>query len=277
MPAPLLSCRDLTVRFGGVLALCEVDFDVAAGSITAVIGPNGAGKTTLLNAITGLSSLTSGGISFKGLDLAGLPAWKRGQAGMVRTFQNLQIFSNMSVLENVMTGRHRHLRYSALHALFKTPRYFAEERQCLDKAMADLEFVGIPEAAQCPAAELPFGSQRLLELARAIAAEPDLLLLDEPAAGLNMKETRTLGEVIRRVRDELGITIVLVEHDMDLVMEISDRIMVLSFGRELAKGSPAEIQKNPEVIAAYLGEDEDDDFIPRMDCGPADGEGEALP
>jgi branched-chain amino acid transport system ATP-binding protein len=255
---PLLECRDVGVRFGGVKALDGVDFAAERGAVTAIIGPNGAGKTTLLNAVTGLVPLSSGAIAFQGRDLTALPPHRRGKAGVVRTFQNLEIFTNMTVLENVLTGCHRRLRYSVFDSLLKTPRYFRAEREYTDLAREKLEFVGLADKMHHPAGELPFGNQRLLELARAVAAEPELLLLDEPAAGLNMRETRNLGALIRRVRDELGITICLVEHDMDLVMEISDTISVLSFGRELARGTPLEVQKNPDVIAAYLGgEDED--------------------
>lgn len=258
MPA-LLECRDVSVRFGGVLALAEVDFTVARGAIAALIGPNGAGKTTLLNAITGMAPIYGGVIRFAGADITAMPPHQRSKAGVVRTFQNLEIFSNMTVLENVMTGAHRRVKYNLLDAVFKTPRYFRAEKQCVGVAMDCLEFVGLAAARDLPAGELPFGNQRLLELARGIAAAPELLLLDEPAAGLNMKETRQLGALISRIRDERGVTIALVEHDMDLVMSISDEITVLQYGQELAKGTPAAIQRNPKVVAAYLGDDEDGD------------------
>jgi branched-chain amino acid transport system ATP-binding protein len=254
--APLLSCRCLSVRFGGVDALREVDVEVEEGSITSIIGPNGAGKTTLFNAVTGLVPLTSGSLSFRGMDITTLPTHRRGREGIVRTFQNLEIFSNMSVVENVMTGAHRLVRYSFVDCLLKTPRYFRQERECSERANAMLGFVGLANSADLAAQELSFGNQRLVELARALAADPDLLLLDEPAAGLNIRETRSLGDLIVRIREELGKTVVLVEHDMDLVMDISERIFVLSFGRILADGTPEQIQANPEVVAAYLGEEE---------------------
>ncbi len=253
----VLACTGLSVRFGGVQALSDVDFQVQSGTITTLIGPNGAGKTTLLNAITGLVPLASGRIVFKGQDITRLPPHARGKAGVVRTFQNLEIFSNMSVLENVMTGGHRRVRYSVLDAIVKTPRFFRGERECRKQALRKLDFVGLAALAEMSAAELAFGNQRLLELARAVASEPELLLLDEPAAGLNMKETRALGRLIHRVRDELGITVVLVEHDMDLVMSISDAITVLHFGQELTRGTPQQVQNDPAVIAAYLGDDDD--------------------
>ena len=252
----ILMCRGLTVRFGGVHALSGVDFSVESGSITALIGPNGAGKTTLLNVVSGLVEADEGTVSFMGRDITSFPPYKRGLAGAVRTFQNLEIFHNMSVLENVMTGCHRRVHYSVIDSLLKTPRYWREEKLCLKYAESNLEFVGLADKKDMPAGELPFGVQRLLELARAVAAEPELLLLDEPAAGLNIRETGNLGKLIRRIRDERGITVVLVEHDMDLVMRISDTVTVLNFGEVIARGRPLEIQKNPGVISAYLGEED---------------------
>jgi branched-chain amino acid transport system ATP-binding protein len=266
----VLECRDVTVRFGGVLALAEVDFSVDKGAIAALIGPNGAGKTTLLNAITGMVPVYGGTIRFSGKDITHTPAHKRGRAGVVRTFQNLEIFANMTVLENVMTGAHRRLRYSLLAAVLKTPSYFREEKLCVEFSLECLDFVGLAHMRDLPAGELAFGSQRLLELARAIASEPELLLLDEPAAGLNMKETRQLGGLISRIRAERGVTVALVEHDMDLVMSISDEITVLQYGQRLAKGAPAEIQRNPEVVAAYLGVDEEEEAAERAGGRRAD-------
>lgn len=253
----LLNCRGLVVNFGGVQALRNVDFAVETGSITAIIGPNGAGKTTLLNVVSGLVNANQGTVKFREQDITSLPPHKRAVSGVVRTFQNLEIFYNMSVLENVMTGCHRRIRYSVVDSLLKTPRYWGGEKLCYRYAERELEFVNLMDKKDTPAAELPFGSQRLLELARAVASEPTLLLLDEPAAGLNIRETGNLGKLIRRIRDERGITVVLVEHDMDLVMRISDSVTVLNFGEVIAQDVPLEIQKNPQVIAAYLGEDED--------------------
>jgi len=252
----ILHCRGVEVTFGGVKALNKVDFSVALGSITAIIGPNGAGKTTLLNVVSGLVKANAGTVAFQGLDVSRFSPYRRAKAGSVRSFQNLEIFHNMSVLENVMTGCHRRIRYSVLDALLKTPSYWRDEQRCRQYAEKELEFVGLIDKKDMPASELPFGSQRLLELARAVASEPQLLLLDEPAAGLNIRETARLGDLIKKIRDEKGITVALVEHDMDLVMRISDTIMVLNFGEVIAQGSPLAIQKNPQVIAAYLGEDD---------------------
>jgi branched-chain amino acid transport system ATP-binding protein len=254
----ILECRKLLVKFGGVHALNGVDFTVEEGSITALIGPNGAGKTTLLNVVSGLVATNGGEVCFLGNDITAWPSHRRGAAGAVRTFQNLEIFNNMTVIENVMTGCHRHVQYSMLDSLLKTPRYWRGEKLCREQAERELEFVGLLDKKDISAGELPFGNQRLLELARAVALQPELLLLDEPAAGLNIRETVNLGNLIRRIRDERRITVALVEHDMDLVMRISDTVTVLNFGEVIALGRPLEIQKNPDVITAYLGEEDKD-------------------
>jgi ABC-type branched-subunit amino acid transport system ATPase component len=258
MSEALLSCADVRVRFGGVQALAEVDFEARQGRITSIIGPNGAGKTTLLNVISGMVPAQTGRILLDGRDLSKAQAHERARAGMVRTFQNLEIFSNMSVLENVMTGCHGRLRLGAWQSLLRTPAALALERRIAEESMAVLEFLGLAGLAQAPARDLAFGRQRLLELGRALAAGPRLLLLDEPAAGLNIAETRALGELILRIREERGVSVVLVEHDMDLVMGVSDEVTVLCFGQVIRRGAPAEVQRDPEVIAAYLGEDEED-------------------
>ncbi|WP_045216399.1 ABC transporter ATP-binding protein [Desulfonatronovibrio magnus] len=252
----LMQCKDVYVRFGGVMALSGVSFNVPQGIVSALIGPNGAGKTTLLNVMTGMVIQTEGTITFKSQDISQAQTHERSAWGMVRTFQNLEIFSHMTVLENVMTGAHNLFSYSMLDAVFKTPRYFSQEKKCRDAAMEKLKFVGLEGDWNQNAEDLPYGKQRLLELARAICGKPDLLLLDEPAAGLNPKETRSLAEVIANVRSKLNITIVLVEHDMDLVMNVSDYITVLNFGQVIAQGTPGEIQNNPEVIKAYLGSED---------------------
>ncbi|KUG29285.1 branched-chain amino acid transport atp-binding protein livg [hydrocarbon metagenome] len=252
--APLLAVSEVSVRFGGVSALADVDFCIEKGTVTALIGPNGAGKTTLLGAVTGMVGISQGRVVLGGRDITGLPPHVRARLGVVRTFQNLEVFANMTVLENVMTGRHALVSYGVLDGILRTPRFRAGERACREAALSRLEFVGLAGKKDVLAGELPYGSQRLLELARAVAAEPALLLLDEPAAGLNTQETQALAGLITRVRDELGITVGLVEHDMDLVMGISDAVTVLNFGAVLASGTPAQVQADPDVVAAYLGD-----------------------
>ena len=241
--------------FGGVTALDDVSFTVNQGEITGVIGPNGAGKTTLFNIITGIYSRTAGAVSLGGRDISGLPAERLAAIGMVRTFQNIELFSQMSVLENVMVGLHTKSSSGMLACSCKMPWAVREERHIRQEAMKWLEFAGIGELSDVLAGNLPFGKGRLLEIARAMASGPKILLMDEPAAGLNGQETLGLAKLIRTIRD-LGVTVVLVEHDMELVMDICDRIVVLNLGRKLAEGTPREIQENPEVVAAYLGEDE---------------------
>ncbi|MBI3031439.1 MAG: ABC transporter ATP-binding protein [Candidatus Rokubacteria bacterium] len=252
MPADLLSARGIRKAFGGVVAVADVSFAVTPGTVRAIIGPNGAGKTTIFNLITGIFPLDRGEIRFKEHGLNGLSTWQRAQLGIARTFQNLQIFTNMTVLENVMVGRHRLSRAGLLAAAFQTPGSRREEARIREQALACLELVGLADRAQDPAGSLPFGQQRLLEIARCLATEPTLLLLDEPAAGLNLAETEALAALILSLRRR-GITILLVEHLMDLVMGISDSVLVLNYGQVLAHGSPEAVQNNPAVIEAYLG------------------------
>lgn len=251
----MLEVSGITQVFGGVTALDAVSFSMTKGDITGVIGPNGAGKTTLFNIITGIYHQTSGTVLLEGKDVTGLPPEKLARRAMVRTFQNIELFGGMTVLENVMVGMHTRSSSGLLACALKMPWSISEERRIRNDARKWLEFAGIVDLADHPAGSLPFGKGRLLEIARALAIEPRIILMDEPAAGLNSQETLALARLIKQIRD-LGITVVLVEHDMELVMDICDRIVVLNLGRKLAEGTPREIQESPEVIAAYLGDDD---------------------
>lgn len=251
----MLEVSGITQIFGGVTALDAVSFSIAQGDITGVIGPNGAGKTTLFNIITGIYRQTAGTVVLEGRDITGFPPERLARLAMVRTFQNIELFGGMTVRENVMVGMHTRSSSGLLACAFNMPWCISEERRIGDSAMKWLEFTGICDLAEHAADSLPFGKGRLLEIARALAVEPRIILMDEPAAGLNSQETVDLAQLIKRIRD-LGITVVLVEHDMELVMDICDRIVVLNLGRKLAEGTPREIQESPEVIAAYLGDDD---------------------
>jgi branched-chain amino acid transport system ATP-binding protein len=251
----MLEVSGITQIFGGVTALDDVSFAIKKGEITGVIGPNGAGKTTLFNIITGIYRQTSGTVQLEGADVTGLPPEKLARKAMVRTFQNIELFGGMTVLENVMVGMHTKSSCGLLACALKMPWSLTEERRIRSGAMKWLEFTGIAELADHTAGSLPFGKGRLLEIARALAVEPRIVLMDEPAAGLNSQETVGLAQLIKQIRD-LNITVALVEHDMELVMDICDRIVVLNLGRKLAEGAPREIQENHEVIAAYLGDDD---------------------
>lgn len=251
----MLELKGITQIFGGVTALNDVSFSIHADQITGVIGPNGAGKTTLFNIVTGIYQQTSGQVIFEGSDISGIPVECLAAKGMVRTFQNIELFGQMTVLENVMVGLHSKSKSGLFACSFKVPWAIKEERRIREEAHEWLRFVGIEQLADLQAANLPFGKGRMLEIARAMACKPRMILMDEPAAGLNSQETVGLAELIRKIRD-LGVTVVLVEHDMELVMDICDRIVVLNLGQKLAEGTPREIQDNPEVIAAYLGDDE---------------------
>ena len=248
----LLSVKNLSKEFGGVHAVEDLSFEVEKGRIHSIIGPNGAGKTTLFNLITGLYQPSAGSVHLNGRSLAGHKPHELAPLGMCRTFQNLQICMNMSALENVMLGRHRHLGQGTLASLLKLSALRRGDRECRQQCAELMEFVGCGQYLNHHASAMPYGALKRLEIARALASEPDILLLDEPAAGLNRTETDALREVIRKIADK-GITVVLVEHDMKLVMSISDQVLVLCYGRKLAEGTPEEIRANPDVIDAYLG------------------------
>lgn len=249
----LLRIDGLGRQFGGLQAVGDVSFSLQEGAIKAVIGPNGAGKTTLFNLISGVLPPTSGEILFRGKAIHGLKPSRIASLGIARTFQNIKMFAGMTALENVMVGRHVRSGAGFLASMLRTPGCRREELEIRRKSMELLDFLGIADCADSEATSLAFGQQRAVELARALALEPALLLLDEPAAGLNIYETAEVGRLIGRIRD-LGVTVLLVEHDMSLVMDISDEIVVLSFGQKIAEGLPTEIQRNPEVIRVYLGE-----------------------
>ena len=254
---PILEGFQVRKEFGGLVAVSDVSFAVYPGEILAIIGPNGAGKTTLFNLITGVHPLSGGEIRFRGERISGLKPHLIARRGLSRTFQNVRIFDNMTVLENVMVGRHTRSRYGFWEAALQMPWAVREEQEIRERAMACLELVGLANRADEMASSLPFGQQRLVEVARALASDPLCRLLDEPGSGLSRREVEELDNLIRRVRDERGITVLLVEHDMDLVMGIADRVMVLNYGEKIAEGTPDEIQRNERVIAAYLGEEED--------------------
>lgn len=252
--APLLEVSGLCMRFGGLLAVNEVALRVEEGQIVSLIGPNGAGKTTVFNCLTGFYKPSAGSIRFRGEEVSGLPGFKLARKGMVRTFQHVRLFKQMSVVENLLVAQHQHLNTNMLAGLFKTLSYRRAEREAMERAAWWLDRLGLTDVANRTAGTLAYGQQRRLEIARCMVTRPTLLMLDEPAAGLNPKETADLQELIAELRDEQGLSILLIEHDMKLVMGISDHVVVINQGCPLADGTPQEVRQHPDVIKAYLGE-----------------------
>jgi branched-chain amino acid transport system ATP-binding protein len=253
MAEPILQTYALRKEFGGLIAVDDVDFTVPAGGIVSLIGPNGAGKTTFFNMLTGVYKPTAGAIVFAGEDMTGRPPHAFTQRGIGRTFQNIRLFQNMTALENVLVGMHTRLRGNLFEAIARTPRVKHEERDARVRARELLEFSGLPRKEAQIGRNLSYGDQRRLEVARALATQPKLLLLDEPTAGMNPQETAEFTAFVARLRSERDLTVLLIEHDMRVVMGVSDRVTVLDYGEKIAEGTPSEIQKNERVIEAYLG------------------------
>ena len=255
---PVLDVRNLGIDFGGLTAVDGFSITVGPTEISGLIGPNGAGKTTIFNLLTGVYQPTRGSVLINGIDIKGMPTHKVNKLGIARTFQNIRLFSDMSALDNVKVGMHNEIKCSFLASLLHLPSYYRAEATANQKAMELLDFMGLADVADVKAGSLPYGVQRRLEIVRALATNPSIILLDEPAAGMNPNETTELMHQIRRIRDTFHIAIFLIEHDMNLVMNVCEAIAVVNYGKIIAKGTPEEVRNNPAVIEAYLGREEDD-------------------